>query len=123
MSSPAGQFASVSGVVKVADGQLNLQLRNNARANALVITPVQAPSGLEVAGTTLLPDPSVTLTWEPVAGAEGYRVYRSGDGAAVAPHLAEATVRAATPAAGLRWGMCGRLRVWDGMDPVTGKEC
>jgi fibronectin type 3 domain-containing protein len=81
ISVPAGSFAQVSISATVRDGQLNFAFGgSNARVNAIAIAQVAAPTDLHLAAERLRPAPSVSLAWEPVAGAAGYDVYRTADG-------------------------------------------
>jgi fibronectin type 3 domain-containing protein len=74
--SASGQFGTAAAVVTVADGQLTVDASRDGRLNGIEIVPVTPPSGLRVVGTTLVPDPSVELAWDPVSGSTGYVVYR-----------------------------------------------
>lgn len=74
--SPTGDYGTVEAVVAVADGQLTVQVGRDGRLNAIEVVSVAAPTGLRVAGTTLVPEASVELAWDPVPGTAGYAVYR-----------------------------------------------
>jgi fibronectin type 3 domain-containing protein len=74
--SQTGQYGSVAAVVTVSDGQLDVAVGNNGRINAIEMVPVSPPSGLHVVDTTLVPEASVELAWDPVPDAAGYVVYR-----------------------------------------------
>ena len=80
LNSAAGGFAELAVVVRVADGQMSFGLSTDGRLNAIEILAIVAPSGLRVEQKTLSATPSVTLAWDPVGGAAGYRVYRAAEG-------------------------------------------
>ncbi|WP_157524746.1 hypothetical protein [Microbacterium yannicii] len=63
--------------VAVTDGQLNIRVSGgDGRINGIrVQTPLAAPAGL--AATVDASAEAVSLTWQPVAGATGYAVFRS----------------------------------------------
>ncbi|GLI01361.1 rhamnogalacturonan lyase family protein [Phytohabitans aurantiacus] len=69
--SPTASFAVLGFGVRLADGQLNLDLGQDGRVNALEITPLAAPAGLRLVSRT-----PVELAWTPTGAS--YRVYRDG---------------------------------------------
>lgn len=74
--SATGQYGSASTVVPVTDGRLTIEVSRDGRINAVEIARVATPTGLHVAGTTLLPDPTIALAWDAVPEAAHYVVYR-----------------------------------------------
>lgn len=70
------EFAVWTTSVTVADGQMNVVLGGDGRANGIEITQLFPPTGLAVTSLTVLPEASVELAWDPVDGAEGYHIYR-----------------------------------------------
>jgi len=63
--------------VQVSDGQLTVTGGRDGRINGLVVRePVPVPAAL-TADVDAAQDPRVSLTWGAVAGATGYRLYRS----------------------------------------------
>ncbi|UQZ82199.1 Rhamnogalacturonan endolyase YesW precursor [Paenibacillus konkukensis] len=80
LSSASGSYAELIRTVHLADGQMNFQFGRDGRANAIEITPQQAPGGLSVSAVTYAPSPSVSLVWDAVYGASAYNVYRLADG-------------------------------------------
>lgn len=96
ISSPSGQFATLSETVTVADGRLDIDLRSNGRLNALTVTRLATPTDLAVTGTTLGADPTVTLSWAEAEGAEAYRLYRAPQGEDTFSVVAEGTATEVT---------------------------
>ncbi|MEH7415672.1 hypothetical protein V7266_10360 [Neobacillus drentensis] len=80
ISTSAGSFAEKSKIVTVQDGQLNVEIGDNGRVNAIEIIPMTAPSGLALTEKNLYPDTSVSLKWDEVEGAASYNVYRKAEG-------------------------------------------
>ncbi|WP_285291980.1 hypothetical protein [Bacillus sp. ISL-18] len=80
ISSSAGNFAEKSKIVTVKDGQLNVDIGENGRVNAIEIIPMAAPTGLALTEKNLYPDTSVSLKWTEVNGAQSYNVYRKAEG-------------------------------------------
>lgn len=86
--SAIGSYGTAEAVVTVADGQLTVEAGRDGRLNAIEVLPVSAPAGLRVTATTLVPDASVALAWDPVPAAAGYTVYR-GESAESLTRIAE----------------------------------
>jgi fibronectin type 3 domain-containing protein len=72
--------------IQVADGQLNVRVTGgDGRVNGLrVQTPLAAPAGVAVTDVVAGDDSSVSLGWEPAAGATGYVVSRAQAGGELA---------------------------------------
>ncbi|WP_100405683.1 rhamnogalacturonan lyase family protein [Bacillus solitudinis] len=82
ISSQAGEYAELTTMTSVLDGQLNIAMSENGRVNGLEIIPMSEITTLEVASKELSPEASVTLTWEENDAAESYSVYRKAEGEA-----------------------------------------
>ncbi|TWD88276.1 fibronectin type 3 domain-containing protein [Neobacillus bataviensis] len=80
ISTSAGNFAEKSKIVTVQDGQLNVDLGDNGRVNAIEIIAMAAPSGLALTEKNLFKDTTVSLKWDEVEGATSYNVYRKAEG-------------------------------------------
>ncbi|WP_460796815.1 rhamnogalacturonan lyase family protein [Microbacterium sp. GXF0217] len=66
-------------VVEVTDGRLNVRGARDGRINGIVVrSPLSIPSAL-AAEVVVADDPTVALTWDAVADATGYEVYRSSE--------------------------------------------
>jgi fibronectin type 3 domain-containing protein len=68
---PTASFVVLGFGIRLTDGQLNLDLGQDGRVNALEITPVAVPTGLRLVSRA-----PVELAWTPSAAS--YRVYRDG---------------------------------------------
>lgn len=65
----------------ITNGQMDITLSQNGRVNALEITPIlQQPDNLKLDNSTLIPNPSITLSWNEVIGASSYNIYRGVTG-------------------------------------------
>jgi fibronectin type 3 domain-containing protein len=80
ITSQIGAFAELTSMVTLEDGQLNIQMRDNGRLNALEVIPMSQVTSLTAAVKTMSPSPSVQLAWEANEAAVGYKVYRKTEG-------------------------------------------
>jgi fibronectin type 3 domain-containing protein len=76
ITSSSGNYAELTAMTTVSDGQLNIDIRENGRINGLEIVPISNISSLAVDNVTLTPEASVALIWEAEAVAAHYEVYR-----------------------------------------------
>lgn len=83
ITSNSGEYAELTAMTNVSDGQLNIQIRENGRINGLDIIPMSEISTLALESKTLAPEEAVTLNWESSSAAESYQIYRrEGDSGA-----------------------------------------
>ncbi|MHA7967661.1 rhamnogalacturonan lyase family protein [Paenibacillus sp. CAU 1782] len=82
ITSPAGQFAELTVMTTVSDGQLNIDIRDNGRINALEIISMSSIDSLTTEEIVLTPDAAVGLKWTRSGAAASYHVYRQIDGEA-----------------------------------------
>jgi large repetitive protein len=76
-----GTFGEFAKLVTVTDGQLTITASDNGRMNAIEIDLLSAPSGLAVQSMEFAPTPQISLNWDDMNGASGYKVYRKAENA------------------------------------------
>ncbi|ACZ42016.1 FG-GAP repeat protein [Thermobaculum terrenum ATCC BAA-798] len=77
ISSRSGSFGELTTVTRVMDTQLTMGFGRDGRVNGVIVIAIPYPTGLRLEDRVLIPDPSVTISWNPVEEAINYNIYRA----------------------------------------------
>jgi len=76
ITSQEGQYSILSANITILDGQLNIDIGENGRINALEIIPMSEIASLKLVEVSLSPETYVKLGWNAEDSADSYKIYR-----------------------------------------------